>query len=63
MNLNLRQVLNDLRDEKEAIDETIAALERLLMRQHKSSRKKLTESLAPVHSKKRADTADGRKMK
>ena len=61
MNLNLGQVLNDLRDEKEAISETITALESLLKRQHKLSQKKLAASLVPVRSEKPANTAESKR--
>lgn len=61
MKLNLRQVLNDLREEKETIDETIAALERVLARQHKSSRKKPTESLSSPPSETHANNVASKK--
>jgi hypothetical protein len=61
--LNLRQILHDLQDEKEALDETIAALERLLLRQRKSGRMTLAESVMPLQSEKRANASRARDRK
>lgn len=61
MTLNLKQILNDLQEEKGAIDDTIVALERLLMRQRKASRQMLTESLSALHAEKRTATVASKK--
>ena len=61
LDLNINQALKDLRSEKEAIDATIVALERLLTRHSSLGRKGLAATIAPARSTKRTSTAERKK--